>query len=160
MLKWVGKAQVRARHEMSLSRLKGVLVRNGDRRFEKLYKTLKEDPNVYYEGMGDSYIPDAIMILKVSNHSHIEAVDPASIPKRAAEEKVAIHYKYRTNPIDLSKDTFKEAIRIDKYISHECWINALYDFYADTIFRTDKQQRYKITRETILEVISLSLIHI
>ena len=103
---------------------------------------------------GESYTPVAILILKVSNNSHIEAVDPATIPKRAADEKVAINYKYRTNPIDLSKDTFKEAIRIDKYNSHECWINALFDFYGDTLFRTDNQQIYVITREKILDVIN------
>ena len=160
MIKWVGKAQVRARHDMDLSRLKGELVRQDDRRFEKLYKILREDPNVYYEGMGESYTPVAIMILKVSNNSHIEAVDPATIPKRAAGDKVAINYKYRTNPIDLSKDTFKEAIQLDKYISHECWINALYDFYSDTLFRTDKLQRYVITREKILEVINRTEEHL
>lgn len=153
--KWIGKVNIKARYEQFLSPLKGVLVRSKDKRFHKLYyDILRQDPNVYTQNMGLIYIPAAILIMKISNNSQIEAVDPASIPKRAADEKVAITYKYRTNPVDLSKDTFKEAIKIDKYNSHECWINTLYDFYSDSLFRTDKQQRYVITREKILEVIN------
>ena len=46
----------------------------------------------------------------------------------------------------------EKAMKNDKYIKNECWINSIYDCYHDTLLRTDKK-RNMITRETILEVL-------
>ena len=43
------------------------------------------------------------------------AEDPADIPRRS-DGKVGITYKYRTNQLDITKDTFKEAIANNRYI--------------------------------------------
>jgi hypothetical protein len=93
------------------------------------------------------------MVLTVHKHSDdFLAEDPADIPRRS-DGKVGITYKYRTNQLDITKDTFKEAIANKKYIKNECWINALYEIYGDSLLRTNKQQRYVITRAKILEII-------
>ena len=55
--KWIGKVNIKARYEMFLTSLKGVLVRQGDRQFKKLYyDILRQDPNVYTQNMGSIYI--------------------------------------------------------------------------------------------------------
>ena len=36
-------------------------------------------------------------------------------------------YKYCCNTLDLSKDTFAEAIKKGNYNDNECWLNTLYD---------------------------------
>jgi hypothetical protein len=95
----------------------------------------------------------AILIINVDTAMEdVAPVDPANIPKRT-DGKVAITYKYKTNKIDMTKDTFKEAISKHNYIKDECWINALYEVYGETLLRTNKQQRYVITRAKILETI-------
>ena len=44
------------------------------------------------------------------------------------------------------------AIKNNKYVENECWINSIYDFYHDTLLRPDKKKNM-ITRQTILEVL-------
>jgi hypothetical protein len=95
---------------------------------------------------------DAILIVNVDAATDAAPIDPANIPKRS-EGKVAITYKYKTNRIDMTKETFKEAIAKNNYIKDECWINALYEVYGTTLLSSNKQQRYVITRAKILETI-------
>ena len=44
-------------------------------------------------------------------------------------------------------------MQITDILKNECWINALYEIYGDSLLRTNKQQRYVITRAKILEII-------
>ena len=74
---------------------------------------------------------------------------PATTAKRS-EDKVSIKYKYSSTQIDVSKNTFKEVIERKSYIKDECWVNSIYDFYKDSLVRTDKK-RNLITREIILK---------
>ena len=53
----------------------------------------------------------------------------------------------------MTADTFAEAIKNKKYKKDECWINALFDVYGETLLDPFKNKRYVITRETILQVI-------
>ena len=80
------------------------------------------------------------------------AADPEESPKRAAGEKVTIQFKYCSHQLDLSKTTFREALRKGNHHVSECWINTLYDNYEQTLLRSDKRKNL-ITRETILEVL-------
>ena len=54
--------------------------------------------------------------------------------------------------MDLTKDTFKEAIQNNNYTKDECFLNTIYDFYRDNLLNPDKK-RNVITREIILETI-------
>ena len=102
-------------------------------------------------GGSDSSL-DAIMIISAQDKSDTPAEDPARVPKRG-DGKQAINNKYRTNPIDMTADTFAEAIKNKKYKKDECWINALFDVYGENLLSPTKNKRYVITRETILQVI-------
>ena len=63
---------------------------------------------------------------------------------------MSIKYRYGSTHIDVSKNTFKEAIERKNYIKDECWINSIYDFYKDSLMRPDKK-RNPIFREIILK---------
>ena len=63
-----------------------------------------------------------------------------------------IQYCYASNQIDVAQDTLQEAMKNEKYVKNECWLNSIYDFYHDSLLRTDKK-RSMITRETILQVL-------
>ena len=39
-----------------------------------------------------------------------------------------------------------------RYVQNECWLNSIYDFYHDSLLRTDKKKDM-VTRETILQVL-------
>ena len=79
--------------------------------------------------------------------------DPADAAMTAAGEHVTINYRYCSNTMDMSKDTFAEAIKNKRYVTHECWINALYDCYGKKLLDPSKNQRYRITREDILNIL-------
>ena len=66
--------------------------------------------------------------------------------------KIGTYYRFTTTTLDLSMDTFQEAIENKKYIKNECFINSLYDFNGDSLLKT-KSQRYMINRAKILEII-------
>ncbi|MFM7980183.1 MAG: hypothetical protein ACKPKO_12785, partial [Candidatus Fonsibacter sp.] len=55
--------------------------------------------------------------------------DPEETPKRASGNKVAIQFKYCSHQLDLSKMTFREALKKGNHHVSECWINTLYDNY-------------------------------
>ena len=76
-------------------------------------------------------------------------------PKRQRNKdttKVGAYYMYSCTPMDLSKNTFKDAIQNMNYTKDECFINTLYDFYRDNLLNPDKS-RNVITRQSILETI-------
>ena len=67
--------------------------------------------------------------------------------------KVGAYYMYSCTPMDLTKNTFKEAIQNMNYTKDECFINTLYDFYRDNLLNPDKT-RNVITRDDILKTIN------
>ena len=114
---------------------------------------------------------DAIMVLSYDKKPEIAGVAPLTTRKRS-DDKLMIQYCYASNQIDVAQDTLEKAMKKDKYVKHDCWLNSVYDFYHDSLLKTDKK-RSMITRETILQVldrtgdnikqgltIDLSLIHI
>ena len=154
--KWKGHVNIKGDHEDYLSGLKGILVKKEDKKnWRKLYRLIKSDPNVQVmedlSGGSNSSL-DAIMIISAQDKSDTPAVDPARVPKRG-DGKQAINHKYRTNRVDMTKDTFQEAIENKKYKKDECWINALFDVYGEKLLNPSKSKRYAITRDMILQVI-------
>ena len=76
--------------------------------------------------------------------------NPYKAPLKSTSN-VSINYRYIHTNVEISKDTFAEAIKQEHYIENECWINSIYDFYKDSLLRENR--RHRITRETILETI-------
>ena len=64
--------------------------------------------------------------------------------------KLSINYKYVETKIDMSANTFLEAIENKNYIRDECWINTIVDFYGDNLMSDKKKKscykRNHITR--------------
>jgi hypothetical protein len=52
----------------------------------------------------------------------------------------------------MEASTFKEALGKQNYAKDECFINSIYDFYHDSVLKTDKK-RNVITRANILKTI-------
>jgi hypothetical protein len=78
---------------------------------------------------------------------------PRSSPWPLQADKVTITYRYCSNVLDLTKDTFAEAIKNERYVKNECFINSLYDFYGDRLLDPRRAQRYRISREDILKLL-------
>ena len=64
---------------------------------------------------------------------------------------VSIFNRYIHTPLRMNEDTIHKAINKGNYIENECWINALTDFYSDTIM--NERTRNRLTRERVIEII-------
>jgi hypothetical protein len=75
------------------------------------------------------------------------------MPKRAGN-KSNICYKYCSTPLDLTRNTFRQALENKNYKRNECWLNTIYDHYHDSLLDPNRSQRYAVTREKILSIIN------
>ena len=57
---------------------------------------------------------DAIYILNYLEQKDVAPLDPKNSKKKAAE-KLAVEYRYCSNTLDLTKNTFMEAIQKNHY---------------------------------------------
>ena len=64
---------------------------------------------------------------------------------------VSIFHKYVNTPVNMIASNLKEAIHREDYIKNECWINALLDFYGNSLMNEKRKNR--LTREKVLEII-------
>ena len=80
-----------------------------------------------------------------------EGVSPLRVAHRAGD-KIMIQYMYCSNQLDLTRSTFREAIMQERYVKYECFLNAIYDTYRDTLLSPNKK-RYVITRQIILDLL-------
>ena len=102
-----------------------------------------------------SSVAEYLTALYTTNATKVDKVNMNFEPKRAKNKdttKVGAYYLYSCTPMDLTKNTFKEAIQNMSYAPDECFINTLYDFYRDNILSTDKS-RNVVSRADILETI-------
>ena len=76
--------------------------------------------------------------------------------RRIAQQRdtttISRRFGYITTELDLSQDTLKEAIQYKQYVTDECWINTLYDFYGDNLLSENKKRHF-ISISMILEII-------
>ena len=94
---------------------------------------------------------NAIYIKEAEEETPTDQIyNPYEAPLKSTSN-VSINYRYIHTNVELSKDTFAEAIKQEHYIENECWIKSIYDFYKYSLLRENK--RHRITRETILETI-------
>ena len=84
-----------------------------------------------FEQYGDAYVSGILLLhYKQIQMKNVKPANPKRTAKRSTEN-IAIKYAYINNELDLSKNTFKEAIEKKKYIKNQCWINTLMDVYED-----------------------------
>jgi len=76
---------------------------------------------------------------------------PLDEPLRDSKD-ISIYYRYINTELNLKSDTFKQALENDKYIENECWFNAVYDTYKDTLM-VGSQRREALTREKMLDIV-------
>ena len=107
----------------------------------KLLRTEK-DFNNYYEQMTAFYDNiDCIKILSVDMvNKDGEKFDILTENLRDATN-VSIFHRYIHTPLRMNEDTIHKAISKGNYIENECWINALTDFYSDTIMNERTRNR-------------------
>ena len=151
---WKGQLTVKGGGDLWWDRLQHRLVRRGGKDWKKLFRLCLTDGTFKTrELMAPGYV-EAIYVLDHMAPKDVTegSGDPASTAKRAAGQKLTIDYKYTCNALDLTKDTFEEAIKLEHYREDECWVNALYDFYEDNLLSPDKK-RNLINRDTILDVL-------
>jgi hypothetical protein len=96
---------------------------------------------------------------KIAERGYIQAVYIHSYdsvnPKRKYVPKeeqlrsvdISVYHRYVHTPVDIEKETLRDAIRKQEYVENECWINAITDNYQNLF------QHKKITRETLLETL-------
>ena len=82
------------------------------------------------------------------------ASNPRQARQRAAGDKVAIQFNYTHTQLDLTKQTFREALRNSKHHRSECWLNCIYELCGckDALLDPEKMKNV-ITRESILELL-------
>jgi hypothetical protein len=116
------------------------------------YLTHNEELNDYIKEKKEGYIVGYYLLRY--NEKELKPATPHNPTKTKLKnaQKLAINYRYTHTEVDLSKDTFKKALDNKNYVVNECWLNTLYDFYKDTLLSPTKQ-RYRITRQTLLEIL-------
>ena len=120
--------------------------------FNHLTSLLKSKNVVFshlMDSTGDSYL-EAIYVMNLTasdwgkdGSKHLE-FDPQRI-KNKSGDKIAAYYRYTTTELDLTANTFKDAIAKTHYVKDECFLNSIYDFYKDNLLSATKQ-RNVITR--------------
>ena len=125
--------------------------------FKRLALLLKSKNVVFAHLMnttGDSYL-EAMYVMNLADSNFEQSkrleFDPKRIKNKSGNQ-VAAYYRYSTTELDLTVDTFKEAIAKTHYVKDECFLNSIYDFYKDNLLSTAKQ-RNVITRASLLETI-------
>ena len=66
-------------------------------------------------------------------------------------ENVSIYHRYINTPIQMEAPTIKEAIQKGHYQKNMCWVNALTDFYGETLM--SERTKKRLTAERIIELI-------
>ncbi len=122
--------------------------------FPIMIKLLKTNPEVkdFLSSHGDTYISGVFILdYKPEDTDPIVPANPRYAVSRG-EDKSSAYFDYKSTQLDLSKCYLKDAMENQKYTRSECWRNAIFDFYGDTLLSPDKK-RNVITRQKILQVI-------
>ena len=102
-------------------------------------ETQSDPPDMYYIEHSD------ILLNKRAEYK------PTKSYAKSAGVKTSLRYRYISTELDLSKETFKQAIEIKNYVDNECWINSFIDFFGN-LFSVQRQE--PLTRERLLHSIN------
>ena len=123
--------------------------------FKKLVEMLRldEEFNDNYEELM-RYYDNLFQAIKITS---VELVDKKGEKFDITNENlkdtvhVSMFHKYVNTPVNMIASNLKEAIHREDYIKNECWINALLDFYGNSLMNEKRKNR--LTREKVLEII-------
>ena len=150
---WTGKLSVRGGSDKMLDDIKFHLIRKQEKYWRRLYRLCCTDPNFKdREARAPGYLEAIYVLNHETPDDEVKVQDPLETAKRMGGTKNTIDFKYTSNTLDLTKNTFREAMEKGNHVENECWINALYDFYGDNLLSPNKK-RNLITREIILETL-------
>ena len=113
-----------------------------DKDFEDLTDTLKQ----YYDDLFDAIKVQSVELVNKNG----EKFDIMTQNLTDAVN-VSVYHDYIHTPIRMEAETIKKAIERGNYIDNLCWVNALNDFYGDTLM--SEKSRKRLTRERIIEII-------
>jgi len=150
---WAGRLEVTMGSNEFFEGVKDKLVvgKARNKEWKELTRICLTDPHFKNrEQVARGYL-EAIMVLSYDKKPEIAGTAPLTTRKRG-DDKLMIQYSYASNTIDVAQDTMKEAMENKRYVKNECWLNSIYDFYHDSLLRTDKKKDM-VTRETILQVL-------
>ena len=102
-------------------------------------ETQSDPPDMYYIEHSD------ILLNKRAEYK------PTKSYAKSAGVKTSLRYRYVSTELDLSKETFKQAIEIKNYVDNECWVNSFIDFFGN-LFSVQRQE--PLTRERLLRSIN------
>ena len=85
--------------------------------------------------------------------------NPATSRKRDTANASCYH-SYISTTLDLSKDYLFQATERGHYKKNQCWLNTLVDIYGNGLLSQNKQQRYIITVDKIVETICMTDCHV
>ena len=133
--------------------LKWKLTTHGTKEWRKLYPICMTDNKFKERELKHPGYLDAIYIKDwTAMRADGARVDPRKAALRAAGDKFAIQFRYSSTELDLNKSTFRAALQKSNHRQNECWINALYEHYGETLLRSDKSKNL-ITRVNILKLL-------
>ena len=117
-------------------------------RTDREFKRMTDNDNFY------NYI-DAIRIEQIDLlESDNDDCDVFADELTDAKHHLSIYHKYMQTELNPDCLTLKEALKKNKHIDNEFWINTLTDNYADTLMRDKRGKLAKnLTRDEILKII-------
>ncbi|MFM7990138.1 MAG: hypothetical protein ACKPKO_63565, partial [Candidatus Fonsibacter sp.] len=115
-----GHLTVKAPNDKVISHQKEKLSTRGTKEFKQLYRICVADASFKERELKAPGYLDGICILDwtaIGGAAAAESApaDPEETPKRASGEKIAIQFKYCSHQLDLSKRTFREALKKDNH---------------------------------------------
>ena len=155
---WVGRLEVSQGSNEFFAGIKDKMIKRSDKKdkndWKALYEICDTDPNFHNRERNAPGYLEGIMVLSADMKPKEGGVDPVTTRKRVGDdgESAMMNHRYVTNRLDLSRDTFKEAMTRENYIKNECWINAIYEFYGDNLLRANKTQN-KVTRGDVIKIL-------
>ncbi|MFM7986928.1 MAG: hypothetical protein ACKPKO_47200, partial [Candidatus Fonsibacter sp.] len=117
---WTGHLTVKAHNDRVISQQQENLTTRGTNEFKQLYRICMTDADLKERELKAPGYLDGIYILDwtaIGGTAAAEAApaNPKETPKRASGNKVAIQFKYCSHQLDLSKRTFREALKKDNH---------------------------------------------
>ena len=132
-----------------------VLLEKPKKLYNNLIKILKQNLDI-----AQIFVEYAITAIYILSYTEDDRDNDGSFSSpytkkyKNSNECISMYSKYITTNIDTKYDDFKKSIENKRYIYNECWINTLVDYYGDTLLSSDRSERYKITREKLLQILN------
>ena len=128
---------------------------NANEEFEKVIELLNKDKD-FKEMVDDltKYYDNLFDAIKIQQ---VEVVNKKGEKFNIMDESltdishISIYHRYVSTPVNHNLYNLREAISNNEHVDNQCWINALSDFYKDSLMNDKRRDR--LTRERIIEII-------